>query len=141
MSINGSAFSAGATYEGITSVVSSGGAVPALAVFNSPALILALIGLILTIILLVAKVKGAILIGIVATTIIGIPLGVVDLSAISLSADSLSASFQDLGVTFGAAFGPEGMQTLFADPSKILMVIMTIFAFSISCLLYTSRCV
>ena len=132
MSINGSAFSAGATYEGITSVVSSGGAVPALAVFNSPALILALIGLILTIILLVAKVKGAILIGIVATTIIGIPLGVVDLSAISLSADSLSASFQDLGVTFGAAFGPEGMQTLFADPSKILMVIMTIFAFSIS---------
>ena len=100
--------------------------------FNSPALILALIGLILTIILLVAKVKGAILIGIVATTIIGIPLGVVDLSAISLSADSLSASFQDLGVTFGAAFGPEGMQTLFADPSKILMVIMTIFAFSIS---------
>ena len=46
MSINGSAFSAGATYEGITSVVSSGGAVPALAVFNSPALILALIGLI-----------------------------------------------------------------------------------------------
>ena len=70
--------------------------------------------------------------GIVATTIIDIPLGVVDLSAIRLSADSLSASFQDLGVPFGAAFGPEGMQTLFADPSKILMVIMTIFAFSIS---------
>ncbi len=132
MSINGSAFAADASYTGITSVVSSGGTVPALAVFNSPALILAIIGIALTIILLVMKVKGAILIGILATTIIGIPMGVVDLSAITLSTDSLGNSFQELGTTFGAAFGPEGMQSLFADSSKILMVIMTIFAFSIS---------
>lgn len=132
MSINGSAFAADASYTGITSVVSSGGTVPALAVFNSPALILAIIGIALTIILLVMKVKGAILIGILATTIIGIPMGVVDLSAVTLSTDSLGNSFQELGTTFGAAFGPEGMQSLFADSSKILMVIMTIFAFSIS---------
>ncbi len=132
LSINGSAFSAGASYEGITNVISSGGAVPALPAFNSPALILALIGLVLTIILLVAKVKGAILIGIIATTVIGIPMGVVDPTTATLSADSLGASFQELGTTFGAAFGPEGMQTLFADPSKIILVIMTIFAFSIS---------
>lgn len=132
MSINGSAFAADASYSGITSIVSSGGTVPALAVFNSPALILAIIGIALTIILLVAKVKGAILIGIVATTIIGIPLGVVDVSSAVLSADSLGNSFQELGTTFGAAFGPDGMQSLFADSSKILMVIMTIFAFSIS---------
>ncbi|MEF9863754.1 MAG: NCS2 family permease, partial [Christensenellaceae bacterium] len=53
-------------------------------------------------------------------------------SSINLSTDSVGASFQQLGTTFGAAFGPEGMQSLFSDPSKILMVIMTIFAFSIS---------
>ena len=132
MSINGAPFAADAAYSGITSVVSSGGAVPALVTFNSPAVILAIIGIVLTIILLVAKVKGAILIGIIATTVIGIPMGVVDLSTVNFAADSLSASFQDLGTTFGASFGPEGMQTLFADPDKILMVIMTIFAFSIS---------
>jgi len=132
MSINGSAFAADATYTGITSVVSSGGAVPALATFNTPALILALIGVIITIILLVAKVKGAILIGIAITTVIAIPMGVADVSSVSLSADSLGNSFNELGTTFGAAFGPEGMQSLFADPSKIVLVIMTIFAFSIS---------
>ncbi|MEG0256859.1 MAG: NCS2 family permease [Christensenella sp.] len=132
LSINGSAFAADATYTGITNVMSSGGAVPALAVFNSPAIILAIIGLVLTIILLVAKVKGAILIGIIATTIIGIPMGVVDLSTAAISANGLGESFQQLGTTFGAAFGPQGMQSLFADSSKILMVLMTIFAFSIS---------
>ena len=132
MSINGSAFAADATYTGITSVVSSGGAVPALATFNTPALILALIGVIITIVLLVAKVKGAILIGIAITTVIAIPMGVADVSSVSLSADSLGNSFSELGTTFGAAFGPEGMQSLFADPSKIVLVIMTIFAFSIS---------
>ncbi|MEA4852851.1 MAG: NCS2 family permease [Christensenella sp.] len=132
MTVNGAPFAADATYSGVTSIVSSGGAVPSLATFNTPALILVLIGIILTIILLVAKVRGAILIGIAATTLLAIPMGVVDLSTINLTADSLGASFQDLGTTFGAAFGPEGMQTLFADPSKILLVIMTIFAFSIS---------
>ncbi len=132
MSINGAPFAMDATYTGITNVVSSGGAVPALVTFNSPAVILAIIGIVLTIILLVAKVKGAILIGIIATTIIGIPMGVVDLSTVNFAQDSLAASFNDLGTTFGAAFGSEGMQSLFADPDKILMVIMTIFAFSIS---------
>ncbi|RKD31678.1 NCS2 family permease [Thermohalobacter berrensis] len=43
---------------------------------TSPATLLALIGLIITGILLAKKVKGALLIGIIITTIIGIPLGV-----------------------------------------------------------------
>lgn len=130
--VNGTPYAADAAYEGIFSVVSNGGAVPALVNFNTPAVLLAIIAIVLTIVLLVLKVKGAILIGIIATTVIAIPMGVVDPSAISLSTDGVAASFQELGVTFGAAFGPEGMQTLFSDPSKILMVIMTIFAFSIS---------
>ena len=37
-----------------------------------------------------------------------------------------------MGVTFGSAFGKEGLLSLFADPSRYPLVIMTIFAFSLS---------
>ena len=56
--------------------------------------------------------KGAILIGIVATTILGIPMGVVDLSGISFT-QGISDSFTQLGTTFGAAF-TQGFPALFA---------------------------
>ena len=50
--------------------------VPAMATLNQPSLWLFLIGLILTVVLLICKVKGAILIGIIVTTLLGIPMGV-----------------------------------------------------------------
>lgn len=133
MAVNGVPFTPDATFnEGIFSVVSGGGTVPALVLFNNPAVILSIIAIVLTVVLLIAKVRGAILIGIIVTTLIAIPMGVVDPSSATLSADSLGNSFSQLGETFGAAFGPEGMQSLFSDSSRILTVIMTIFAFSIS---------
>ncbi|MGO2084138.1 NCS2 family permease [Vagococcus sp.] len=113
-------------------VVSNGGIVPALANFNNPAILLAVIGLILTAILIIRDVKGAILIGIIATTIIAIPMGVVDLSAINFSENSLGSSFKELGTTFGAAFGPKGLPSLFSDASKIPQVLLTVLAFSLS---------
>ena len=70
------------------------------------------------------------MIGIIATTILGIPLGVTQVSAIS--GNSLTKSFQELGTTFGASFGSQGMGSLFNDPSRVLLAIMTIFAFSLS---------
>src|SRR5690606_38001902 len=106
--------------------------VSALVNFTSPGSLLALFGLIITVILLVSKVRGAILIGIVATTILGIPMGIVDLSGISNPANSLGSAFSELGVTFGAAFGSEGMASLFGDLSRLPLVLMTIFAFSLS---------
>ncbi len=112
-------------------VISDSNTVPALVTLNNPAVILALIGLALIIILLVLKVKGAILIGIIATTILGIPMGVVDTSTIGVTA-GISSAFADLGTTFGAAFGSQGMGSLFADSAKIPLVLMTIFAFSLS---------
>ena len=115
-----------------TNVVSNGGIVPALANFNNPAIILAVIGLILTTVLVVKNVKGAILLGIVATTIISIPMGVVDLSSINFQQNSLGNSIKELGTTFGAAFGPEGMPSLFSDASKIPQVLLTVLAFSLS---------
>lgn len=112
-------------------VIASSAAVPALVNFNTPGALLALIGLVLLAIMLLLKVKGAVLLSIIATTIIGIPMGVVDLSQIGV-ASNIGDSFADLGVTFGAAFGKEGMLSLFSDPAKIPLVLMTIFAFSLS---------
>ena len=133
-SINNAAYDVAATtYEGgITSVVTGSGIVPALVDFTQMGPILALIGLAITVILLVKNIRGAILIGIIATTIIGIPLGIVDLSTIGSSSNSLANAISELGVTFGAAFSSEGLGSLFSDPARLPLVFMTIFAFSLS---------
>ncbi len=57
-------------------IVSNEDTLLSIANFDNPAVVLAVIGLAITGILMVRKVKGAILIGIVLTTIIGIPMGV-----------------------------------------------------------------
>ncbi|WFR57772.1 NCS2 family permease [Anaerocolumna sp. AGMB13025] len=112
-------------------VIANSRIVPALIEINKPAIILAIIGIFLMFVLLILKVRGAILIGIAATTIIGIPMGVVDLSALSTTPD-LKESFSQLGTTFGAALGKDGLLSLFKDASQIPLVLMTIFAFSLS---------
>ncbi len=112
-------------------VISDASAVPALVILNNPTVLLGIIGLILTVVLLIFKVKGSILIGIVTTTIIGIPMGIVDPSTAGSTA-GIGSAFTELGTTFGAAFGSEGMISLFADTTKIPLVLMTIFAFSLS---------
>lgn len=117
---------------GIHSVVTGGGIVPALINFNEPGPILALIGLIITVVLVIKNVRGAILIGIVATTLIGIPMGVVDVSSAELASHSLGNAFSELKITFGAALGSEGMGSLFGDPSRLPLAIMTIFAASLA---------
>lgn len=132
ISINNQPFVADGTFSNIFSIVANGGIVPALVDFTNPGTQLALIGLIILIVLIVLKVKGAILLSIILTTIIGIPFKVVDLSNFTITASGISSAFSDLGVTFGAAFGPRGMMSLFSDPSRIPLVIMTIFAFSLS---------
>ncbi len=131
-SINGNAYDAKATVSGVTSVASNGGVVPSIATFNQASVLLALFGIILIVVLLMLNVKGAILIGIIATTLVGIPAGVTNFAGASISFSSLGNSFSRLGSTFGAAFGVKGMGSLFADPNKVLLVIMTIFAFSLS---------
>ncbi|WFA10251.1 NCS2 family permease [Tissierella sp. Yu-01] len=112
-------------------VIADASAIPELVTLNSAPVLLSIIGIILTIVLLIFKVRGAILLGIVGTTIIGIPMGVVDLSQVGTTA-SVGQSFAELGTTIGAAFGPEGFVSLFSDPSKLPLVLMTIFAFSLS---------
>lgn len=112
-------------------VVSSSSIVPALASFNTPEIIFAVLSLFLMVILVVKKVPGAMFVSIIASTIIGIFMNIVDISQIGIETN-LASSFADLGTTFGAAFGSEGMISLFSDTSRIPLVLMTIFAFSLS---------
>lgn len=112
-------------------VIADSSIVPALVKFNTPEVWLSLLGIVLMFTLLILKVKGAILIGIVATTVIGIPMGVVDLSSVG-STPNLAESFSQLGDTFLVALGKDGLLSLFTDVSKIPLVLMTIFAFSLT---------
>ncbi len=130
LSINDKAYNAHAAVKGVTSVVTGGGIVPALTSFTQSGALLALIGLIIMTILVVKKVPGAVMISIIATTIIGIPMGVTDLSF--ASSNSLGSSIHQLGTTFGAAFSHAGFGTLFSNSSHILLTLMTIFAFCFS---------
>ncbi|GAX46564.1 NCS2 family permease [Pseudolactococcus reticulitermitis] len=118
--------------KGTATIEGAASAVPALVNFTQPAVLVALVGIVITAILVVKNVKGAILISIVATTIIAIFAGVVDLSAIDFKGNSLGSAFKELGQTFGAAFSQKGMGSLFTDSAKIPQVLMTILAFSLS---------
>ncbi|QTU83471.1 NCS2 family permease [Carnobacteriaceae bacterium zg-C25] len=131
LSINNAPYQATATVNGVQSVVSGGGIVPELVKFTNPASLLALFGLIFTIILMVKQVRGAILISIITTTVIGILTGVVTVGHIDF-ATGIGTAFSELGTTFGAAFGSEGLLSLFSDTSKLPTVLLTIFAFSLS---------
>ncbi len=115
--------------EGAAGIAAGAGTTPALSLFDNPAVILALIGLIITVVLVLMKVKGAIFIGIVATTIIGIPLGVTALPEGKLLDVSAVGGIKDVAFAF---FGETGIKTLFADPSRIPLALITIFAFSLS---------
>lgn len=132
LSVNNQPFTGNAVSEGINTVVTDGGIIPGLTNFTSPGAILGLIGLFITIVLVLKNVKGGILIGIIATTLIGIPMGVTDLSAFSNPANSLSSAFADFGTTFGAAFGSQGAGSLLSDPSRYPLILITIFAFSLT---------
>ena len=92
--------------------------------FTDKAALLALIGLVITIVLMLINFKGAILLGILLTTVIGIFMGVTqvpDFSQMSFGVPSIAPTF--LKLDFAG---------LFSDPTKIFLVFTTVFAFSLS---------
>ncbi len=108
--------------------VNFGAGVPAIATFNQPVLWVFIIGLIITAVLLVLKVKGALLIAIAVTTVIGIPFGVTQLG----DTISFTEACSQLPTTFLAIFKEGGIVSLFTDVAKLPLVLITIFSFSIS---------
>lgn len=96
--------------------------VPAIVDFKSPDSVLTIIGLVLIVVLMLLKVKGAILIGIVATTLIGIPMGVTQLpESFSFAVPSLAPTFLKLDIA-----------GLFSDTSQLFKILALILTFSLA---------
>ena len=110
-------------------VIADSSIVPGLITFNAAGPLLALIGLFITVILLVKKVKGAIFISIIATTVIGIPMGLVSLEGVKIFDLGAAADIQE---TAFVLFGSPGIGTIFANPEKIFLTLVAIFAFSLT---------
>jgi AGZA family xanthine/uracil permease-like MFS transporter len=130
VTLNDKAFHVGQGAKAVNTLVSNGGTTPEIANFNSPALLLALIGFVILVILVVRKVPGAFLISVVATTLIGIPMGVTN-THIDI-AGSFGATFHDFGQVFGAGLGKDGLWSMFTTPKHILVVILTVFSMGLS---------
>lgn len=115
-------------------LIGFGSGVPAMTVLNNPGVILFVIGLILTIVLMIKKVKGAILIGIVVTTLLSfIPsLGMHDFSTITIDFGVISQYFSEMGGVVGKAVSPDVWSSLFSDSTRLLKVFGIIFAFSLT---------
>lgn len=74
-------------------IVDDGGTIVNLGTITSGPALLAIIGLIITSVLLVFKVTGAMLIGIIATAVIGIPFGLTNFGSVVSSAPSIAPIF------------------------------------------------
>ena len=112
-----------------TTIVAGSGAVPAIVPINSSILIMAVFSIVLMAILMAKKVPGAILISIIVSTLIGVPLGLVNFEITGYLA-GLGDAFSQLGGVFGQSV--IAIPSLFADSSMIIAVIATIFAFSLT---------
>ena len=94
--------------------------IPALANLNQPSLWLFLIGLFLTVALLIYNVKGAILIGMIVTSLLGITVGVTT----TTETISFIEACNQLPTTFCAIFTSNGLGSLFSDTAKIPLVLV-----------------
>jgi len=89
----------GLEYGGL--IVDTPGVFIGLGDLTSKPVVLVLFGLVLTSVLMVLRVRGAILIGILATTILGVPLGVVEYQGILAAPPSVAPTLFKLDI-FGA---------------------------------------
>lgn len=97
--------------------------VPQLAPFSTAPVLLAVIGLMITSVLVIKKVKGAYLLGIIITTLIGIPMGVTPLPDFSnyQALPSIEPTFMKLDFS-----------GLLTAKSGFIVAVMTIFTLCIS---------
>jgi adenine/guanine/hypoxanthine permease len=105
-------------------IVSNPGTLVAFGDFKSPSAILTLVGIVLMGILIARKVKGAILIAILAATLIGIPLGVTNLEGIRLL--SMPKSFMPtfMAMDFKGLLSHSGTG-FWGAVSSVVMVVIT----------------
>ena len=122
--------------------------VPALSGFIKPDMIVALFGLVVMIVLMVKKIKGAILMGIGAATVLAVifaasgfntngfdadgnALLLIDWGSVKFTGDTFAKPFVEMGDTFGAAFY-DGFPSLFSNAAMLPIALVAIFAFSLT---------
>ncbi|QPS71265.1 NCS2 family permease [Lactococcus garvieae] len=107
--------------------------VPGLVKFDDPGVLIALVGILVTMFFVLRKWKAGILLSIAVTTVLALLTGVTKVDMATLFADNnLGTAINEMGTTFGAAFGSQGFGSLFSDSSRIIEVLMTILAFSLT---------
>ncbi len=109
-------------------IINFSAGVPSFSALNTPEIWVFLIGLILILVLHFLKIKGAMLISIIITAIIGIPFGITKLG----DTVSVVEACQALPETFGAIFTKAGIVSLFSNVQRLPLVLITIFSFSIT---------
>jgi len=121
---------AGFLTYGSTSEMSTAGAdiVPGLANFDNLGVLIAVAGLVIIVVLMMLKVKGAIFIGIVGATLIALVTGFVSLPKGALIQNNVG-EVKDVAFAF---FGEVGFKSLFSEPGRIIPALLVIFAFSLS---------
>ena len=113
-------------------ITANSGATPGLVDFNNPAVIVALIGLAITIFFIVKNIKAGVILSILVTTVVAILVGLVDLSAIDFGQNNIGTAVSELGQIFGVAVGPKGLGALLADSARWPQTVMAILAFSLT---------
>jgi len=116
---------------GPTGDVAASNVVPSLVNFGTWPVIFAVICLFVTVVLVLLKVPGALLIGIAIGTIVGLISGVSQLPIGVSLFGGIGAAFGELKTVFGQSI-TTGLPGLFSDATRIPLVIPTIFAFSLS---------
>jgi AGZA family xanthine/uracil permease-like MFS transporter len=94
-------------------VKNPGGGIVKLGNIRSIPVLLAAFGILLTVILMIRKVKGAILIGIVVTAIIGLPLGIVKYQGFVSAPPSLAPTFMKMDILGAIDLGLVTVVTVF----------------------------
>jgi AGZA family xanthine/uracil permease-like MFS transporter len=108
-------------------IIDISGPVPALSHLGSNGPLLTLIGIGITIVLMILNVRGFLLIGIIATTLIGIPMGLTTIPRTFFNPAAFSG-FAEISFAF---FGDVGFASLF-DNGRAMMAVIIIFAFSLT---------
>lgn len=115
-----------------SAITANSSATPGLVAFNDPAVLVALVGLAITVFFVVKGIKGGVILSIFATTVVAISVGLVNLSFIDLSQNNIGTAFKELGEIFGVAVGPKGLGALFTDTARLPQTFMAILAFSLT---------
>ncbi|MDR1259962.1 MAG: NCS2 family permease [Endomicrobium sp.] len=110
-------------------IVTDGSIVPILTIFKNSNSLLSLIGLVVTIILVVRRVKAAIFIGIIITVLVGVIIGVIDISKVKFF-DLLSIS--SIKEVAFVTFKSSGICSLFSNLNKIILTIMATLSLFLS---------